>query len=118
MLIQTAHGAYLQNRFPEIVETVNAKLDNQPVPAPEPTKEGLDPMREEKPMYKFRNGKTIEAIYADTKNRVKVGYLNKYEVCDCYGLVDGKPMVRYKIDGKNNGYKVGFANDTRCVTND
>lgn len=116
MLILTAHGAYLQNKFPELVETVNAKLEGQPVPIPEPTKNGLDPLKEEKAMYKFRNGRTVEPIYADKKHTVKIGQLNKYEVCDCYGLFEGVPVVRYKIDGTNN-YKIGFAVDTRCVTN-
>lgn len=107
----------MQNKFPELVETVNAKLDNKPVPAPEPSKEGLDPFKEEKPMYKFRNGRTVEPIYADSQHTLKIGSLNKYEVCDCYGIYNGSPIVRYKIDGKNN-YKIGFAVDVRCVSND
>lgn len=78
---------------------------------------GLDPFKEVKPMYKFRNGRTVEPIFADTQHTVKIGQLNKYEVCDCYGIYNGAPIVRYKIDGRNN-YKIGFAVDTRCVTND
>lgn len=68
-------------------------------------------------MYKFRNGKTIEPIFADKNHTKQIGYLNTYEVCDCYGLLDGVPIVRYKIDGKGNNYKIGFAVDKRCVTN-
>lgn len=109
-------GAYLQNKFPELVEEVNSRLAGVEPPKPEPTKDGLDPLKEEKPMYKFRNGRTTEPIYADSKHTVKIGYLNKYEVCDCYGIYNGSPIVRYKIDGSNN-YKIGFAVDTRCVTN-
>lgn len=69
---------------------------------------------EEKPMYKFKNGKTVEPIYADTKHTVKIGSLNKYEVCDCFGIFEGSPMVRYRV-GNTNNFKVGFAVDTRCV---
>lgn len=69
---------------------------------------------EEKPMYKFKNGKTVEPIYADTNHTVKIGSLDKYEECDCYGIINGAPMVLYRV-GKTNNYKVGFAVDTRCV---
>lgn len=69
---------------------------------------------EEIPMFKFCNGKTVEPIYADSKHTLKIGSLSKYEVCDCFGIFDGAPMVRYKVDGTNN-YKIGFAVDTRCV---
>ena len=69
---------------------------------------------EEKPMYKFKNGKTVEPIYADSKHTVRIGSLNKYEVCDCFGIFDGAPMVRYQV-GNTGNYKIGFAVDTRCV---
>ena len=68
---------------------------------------------EEIPMYLFKNGKTVEPIYADSKHTLKIGSLSKYEICDCFGIFDGAPMVRYKVDGKDN-YKIGFAVDTRC----
>ena len=67
-------------------------------------------------MYKFRNGKTVEPIYADCNHTVKIGSLNVGEVCDCYGIFNGSPIVRYKVNGTNN-YKIGFAVDTRCVKN-
>lgn len=113
-------GGPLQNRFPELAQTVNSQLDGGTIPTPTPTPEPanrLDPNKEEKPMYKFRNGKTYEDIYADTRHTKWIGRLNKYEVCDCFGILEGRPMVRYKVDG-DRGYKVGFATDTRCVTND
>ena len=117
MLTLTALGAYLQNKFPQLVQEVNERLGEpvQPLPPVEPST-GLDPNKEEKPMYKFRNGKTFEDIYADTRHTKWIGRLNKYEVCDCYGIIDGRPMVKYEVDG-HKGYKVGFASDTRCVTN-
>lgn len=69
---------------------------------------------EEKPMYKFKNGSTPEPIYADSKHTVKIGSLNKYEECECFGIFNGAPMVRYQV-GKTGNYKIGFAVDTRCV---
>lgn len=69
---------------------------------------------EEKPMYRFKNGKTIEPIYADCNHTVKIGSLNKYEECDCFGIFNGAPMVRYQV-GNTGNYKIGFAVDPRCV---
>lgn len=69
---------------------------------------------EEKPMLKFRNGRTVEPIYADCRHTIKIGSLNKYEVCDCFGIFNGAPMVRYEV-GNTGNYKIGFAVDTRCV---
>lgn len=110
----------MQNRFPDLVREVNNRLDGNTVPINPNVKpiQGLDPNKEEKPMYKFRNGKTYEDIYADTKQTKWIGRLNRYEVCDCFGIFEGKPMVKYKVDGNDKGYKVGFASDTRCVSND
>lgn len=69
---------------------------------------------EEKPMYTFKNGKTIEYIYADSAHTKKIGYLNKWEICECFGIFNGAPMVRYRV-GNTNNLKVGFASDVRCV---
>ena len=69
---------------------------------------------EEKPMYTFKNGKTIEWIYADSNHTKKIGYLNKWESCECYGIINGSPMVKYRV-GNTNNFKVGFAKDVRCV---
>ena len=69
---------------------------------------------EEIPMYKFKNGKTIEPIYADCQHTLKIGSLNKYEECECFGIFNGAPMVRYRV-GNSNNFKIGFAVDVRCV---
>lgn len=66
------------------------------------------------PMFKFVNGKTVEPIYADCFHTVKIGSLNKHEVCDCFGIFNGAPMVRYRV-GNTENFKIGFAVDTRCV---
>lgn len=71
---------------------------------------------EEIPMFVFKNGKTVEPIYADSNHTVKIGSLNKYEECDCFGIFNGAPMVRYQV-GNTGNYKIGFAVDTRCVKN-
>lgn len=68
---------------------------------------------EEIPMYKFKNGKTVEPVYADCNHTLKIGSLNKYEECECFGIFNGAPMVRYPT--KNGNYKIGFAVDVRCV---
>ena len=62
----------------------------------------------------YVNGSTIENIYADTSLTKKIGYLNPRETCDCFGIFNGRPMVRYKVDGSNN-YKIGFAKWTGGV---
>ena len=59
-------------------------------------------------MRKYVNGSTIENIYADTSLTKKIGYLSPGETCDCFGIFNNRPMVRYKVDGKSN-YKIGFA---------
>lgn len=68
---------------------------------------------EEVPMFKFKNGRTVEPIYADCQHTLKIGSLNKYEECECFGIFNGAPMVRYPT--KNGNYKIGFAVDVRCV---
>lgn len=71
---------------------------------------------EEIPMFKFKNGRTIEPIYADCNHTLKIGSLNKFEECDCFGIFNGAPMVRYEV-GNTGNYKIGFAVDVRCVKN-
>lgn len=55
----------------------------------------------------YQNGSTIENVYSDTNLTKKIGYLNKYECCDCLGIFNNRAMVRYKIDNSNN-FKIGF----------
>ena len=55
----------------------------------------------------YKNGSTIENVFADTNLTKKTGSLNKYEQCECYGIVDGRYLVKYKVDGQNN-FKCGF----------
>lgn len=56
----------------------------------------------------YQNGSTTEIIYSDTNLTHKIGSLNPREKCDCLGVFENRPIVRYKVDGKND-YKIGFA---------
>lgn len=62
----------------------------------------------DEPVRRYKNGSTKEIIYADTRLTKVIGSLSPYEECDCFGIFNNRPMVRYKIDGQNN-YKIGFA---------
>ena len=74
-----------------------------------PKVEGSD-----EPVRRYKNGSTKEIIYADTGLTKVIGSLSPYEECDCFGIFNNRPMVRYKIDGQNN-YKIGFAKWTGGV---
>lgn len=58
-------------------------------------------------MKTYQNGSTTEIVYSDTQCTNRIGSLNPRERCDCFGEFEGRAMVRYKVDGKNN-YKIGF----------
>lgn len=58
---------------------------------------------------RYKNGSTKEVIYADTNLTKVIGSLSPYEECDCFGIFNNRPMVRYKIDGSSN-YKIGLQN--------
>lgn len=62
---------------------------------------------EEEEMKRYENGSTVEPVYADTNCTNKIGSLNPWEKCDCFGIFENRAMVRYKVDNQNN-YKIGF----------
>lgn len=66
-------------------------------------KEGSD---EEVRLY--CNGSTREDIFSDTYCTNKIGSLDPYEQCDCFGEFNDRAMVRYHVNGTDN-YKIGFA---------
>ena len=68
----------------------------------------------DEPVRKYKNGSTREYIYADTNLTKQIGSLSPYEECDCFGIFNNRPMVRYKVDGSDN-YKMGFAKWTGGV---
>ena len=55
----------------------------------------------------YKNGSTVENVYSDTNLTNKTGSLNKWEQCECLDIVNGRYLVKYKVDGSNN-YKCGF----------
>lgn len=55
----------------------------------------------------YKNGSTPEKVYADTNLTKQVGSLDKYEQCECLAIVNGRYLVKYKVNGTNN-YKAGF----------
>ena len=62
----------------------------------------------DEPVRTYCNGSSREIIYADTSCTDRIGSLDPYERCDCFGIFNNRPMVRYKVNGTNN-YKMGFA---------
>ena len=56
----------------------------------------------------YANGSTRENIYSDTACTNKIGSLDPWEKCDCFGEFNKRAMVRYHVNGTNN-YKIGFA---------
>ncbi len=69
----------------------------QPVPEPTPAESNI-----------YQNGSTSEVIYADTDLTKRIGSLNPREKCYCYGIFNGRPLVRYEV-GNTGNYKIGFA---------
>lgn len=55
----------------------------------------------------YQNGSTRETVFQDVNCKTPIGYLNPRETAECYGIIDNKAIVVYKIDGTNNK-KVGF----------
>ena len=80
-----------------------AKLIGQDIDSETSEEEGS-----EEDMTIYKNGSTRETIYADTNLTKIIGYLSPYEQCDCFGIFEERPMVRYRVDGTDN-YKIGFA---------
>ncbi|MCH5317728.1 MAG: M23 family metallopeptidase [Eubacterium sp.] len=71
---------------------------------PEDDNKESDTMNEAKT---YKNGSTAETVYADTAKKTKIGSLDPYEKCTCFGKFDGMYLVNYKVDGTSN-YKCGF----------
>lgn len=67
-----------------------------------PKVEGSD-----EPVRRYKNGSTRENAYSNWQCTKLIGSLSPYEECDCFGEFNGKAMIRYKIDGKND-YKIAF----------
>lgn len=55
----------------------------------------------------YKNGSTPEIVYSDTGLKNKIGSLDRYEQCDCLGIFENRPLVKYRVNGTNN-FKCGF----------
>ena len=90
------------------VNGINGNVDmNKCLNCNENTEEITGEIGSDEEVRVYQNGSTIENVYSDTNLTNKIGSLNKYEACDCFGIFNNRAMVRYKVDGSKN-YKIGF----------
>ena len=92
-------------RFLNMVQSYLDGQEPQPTPTPTPAEGHI-----------YRNGSTTEVIYADTNLTKRIGSLNPWEQCFCYGKYNDRPLVRYNVTGTND-YKLGFARWVGGVVN-
>lgn len=55
----------------------------------------------------YINGSTTEYVYQDVQCTKQIGYLHPREEAKCYGVVNNRALIVYKVDGTQN-YKSGF----------
>ena len=93
----TCPGEYMLSKIDYIIQEAN-KIN-----------EGAEPVEEDdfEVAKIYKNGSTPEPVYADTELTKKTGSLNKYEQCECYGIIKGRYLVSYNVDGTNYK-KCGF----------
>lgn len=94
-------GKYCPHRTLDIgwerfLNMIREYMGEQPAPTPTPTKDHV-----------YCNGSTTEIVWADTAMTKKIGSLNRYEECYCYGFFKNRPLVRYEV-GKTGNYKLRF----------
>lgn len=87
------------------VDCNKVMCDCQNVPTPAPPKNESEVFVD---MKVYQNGSTPEPIYADTALKNKIGSLDPYEKCDCLGIFNNRPLVKYKVNNTSY-YKCGFA---------
>lgn len=76
---------------------------NIPEPTPEKPKESEVFVT----MKIYQNGSTPEPVYSDTALQNKIGSLDPREKCDCLGIFNQRPLVKYRVNNSNY-YKCGF----------
>lgn len=93
-------GKYCPHRtldmgWERFLNMVRSYLDGyQPAPEPAPIETNI-----------YQNGSTSEIICADTSLTKRIGSLNPWEKCYCYGFFNGRPLVRYEV-GDTGVYKI------------
>lgn len=55
----------------------------------------------------YQNGSTFEPVYQDVLCKRQIGYLNKYEECKCFGIINNVALIVYNVDNTNDK-KAGF----------
>lgn len=91
-----------EEAWEQLKQDINNKINGGTItPVPEPEKGSDEPVR------RYKNGSTKEIAYSNWQCTNQIGYLSPYESCDCFGIFNGKAMIRYKVDGKND-YKIAF----------
>lgn len=91
-----------EEAWEQLKQDINNKINGGTItPVPEPEKGSDEPVR------RYKNGSTKEIAYSNWQCTNQIGYLSPYESCDCFGEFNGKAMIRYKVDGKND-YKIAF----------
>lgn len=91
-----------EEAWKQLKQDINNKINGGTVtPVSEPEKGSDEPVR------RYKNGSTREIAYSNFQCTNKIGSLSPYESCDCFGIFNGKAMIRYKVDGKND-YKIAF----------
>lgn len=58
-------------------------------------------------MKMYANGSTSENVYADSNCTIKIGSLNPREKCECFGVHNGRAVVKYQV-GSSGNFKVGY----------
>lgn len=94
------------------VNGINGNVDISICLCKEENKENITGEKQSKEEFEVKeyvNGSTKEIVYQDANCTKQIGYLNPRETCKCYGLVNNKALIVYKIDSSNN-YKTGFVN--------
>ena len=64
-------------------------------------------LEEEEELKIYKNGSTVETVYADSNCTIKIGELNKYEECQSFGIVNDRAIVLYNVNNTENK-KIGF----------
>ena len=84
----------------DLNKCLNCAANEEEITGNEESKGGFE-------MKVYQNGSTRETVFQDINCKTPIGYLNPRETAECYGIIDNKAIVVYKIDGTNNK-KVGF----------
>ena len=105
---QDYSGKYCPHRtldmgWERFLNKIRQHLDIQTTPVEEEKDEGGNLER----ARVYLNGSTPETVFADTALTKKIGSLNPREKAEYLAIDNGRPLVRYKVDGTNT-YKVGY----------